>query len=53
MIELSPEAARAAPGMLGLLVSVIASVVYLRAKKVVDRQRAERNDRAGAETRRA
>jgi hypothetical protein len=52
MIELSPEAARAAPGVLGLIVSVIASAVYLRAKKIVDRQRAERGDRVGAEARR-
>lgn len=41
MIELSPEAARAAPGFLGLLVAVIGSVAYRRAKKDVERRQAK------------
>ena len=53
MIELSPEAARAAPGVGGLIIAAIGWVYYRREKKIVDRQRAERGDRVGAEARKA
>ena len=53
MIELSPDMVRLVPGIATLLIGAVGWVYYLRAKKIVDRQRAERGDRVGAEVRKA
>jgi hypothetical protein len=47
VIELSSEAARAAPGIGGLIIAAVGWLYYRREKKIVDRQRAERGDAFG------